>query len=41
MVEVGSGAGTIRHMHYDETTNSIWFGTDVNTVGRAIVQPRP
>lgn len=40
MVEVGSGGGTIRHMYYDEPTNSIWFGTDVNTVGRAVVQPR-
>lgn len=34
-VEVPSGAGTIRHMYYDEGTNAIWFGTDVNTVGRA------
>lgn len=31
--EVGSGGGTIRHMYYDGRTNSIWFGTDVNTVG--------
>lgn len=40
MVEVGSGGGTIRHMHYDEATNSIWFGTDVNTVGRAVLSPK-
>jgi len=38
-VEVESGGGTIRHMHYDEGTNSIWFGTDVNTVGRAVLPP--
>ncbi|MFV1987522.1 MAG: lyase [Gemmatimonadota bacterium] len=39
-VEVGSGGGTIRHMYYDESTDSIWFGTDVNTVGRAVLSPR-
>lgn len=38
-VEVGSGGGTIRNMYYDEPTSSIWFGTDVNTVGRAVIQP--
>jgi virginiamycin B lyase len=37
VVEVESGGGTIRHMHYDEKTDSIWFGTDVNTVGRAVL----
>ncbi|MCG8467066.1 MAG: lyase [Gemmatimonadetes bacterium] len=40
IVEVESGGGTIRHMYYDERTDSIWFGTDVNTVGRAVVNPR-
>lgn len=39
-VEVESGGGTIRHMYYDEDTNSIWFGTDVNTVGRAVLPAR-
>lgn len=39
-IEVPSGGGTIRHMHYDEATDAIWFGTDVNTVGRAVVTPR-
>jgi virginiamycin B lyase len=34
-VEIESGAGTVRHMHYDQATNSIWFGTDTNTIGRA------
>lgn len=38
-VEVPSGAGTIRHMYYDEDTNSVWFGTDVNTIGRAALPP--
>ena len=36
---VGSGGGTIRHMHYHEPTGSVWFGADANTVGRAIVEP--
>jgi len=34
-VEIGSGGGTVRHMYYDEATNSVWFGTDANTLGRA------
>ncbi len=36
-VTVESGGGTIRNMYYDPDTNSIWFGTDVNTVGRAVL----
>ncbi|WP_420635475.1 virginiamycin B lyase family protein [Candidatus Palauibacter sp.] len=40
MLDVPSGGGTIRHMYYDPDTDSIWFGTDVNTVGRAVVSPR-
>jgi virginiamycin B lyase len=34
---VPSGAGAIRHMFYHQPTQSIWFGTDSNTVGRAVV----
>jgi virginiamycin B lyase len=34
-VPIDSGGGTVRHMHYDEPTNSVWFGTDTNTIGRA------
>ena len=34
---VDSGGGTIRHMYFHEPTSSIWFGTDANTVGRAVV----
>ena len=39
-IDVPSGGGTIRHMHDYEATDAIWFGTDVNTVGRAVVAPR-
>ncbi|MEM8772856.1 MAG: lyase [Pseudomonadota bacterium] len=38
--EVPSGGGTIRHMHYYEPTGEVWFGTDTNYVGRAIVEPK-
>ncbi len=34
-VALASGGGTVRHMHYDKPTNSVWFGTDTNTIGRA------
>ncbi len=33
--DVPSGGGTVRHMHYHEPTNTIWFGADTNTIGRA------
>lgn len=33
--EVPSGGGTVRHMVFDPETNSIWFGTDTNYLGRA------
>ena len=32
-----SGAGSIRHMVYHPGTKSIWFGTDANTIGRAVI----
>lgn len=32
---IPSGAGTVRHMYYHAPTNTIWFGTDANTIGRA------
>ncbi|RUO20698.1 lyase [Aliidiomarina haloalkalitolerans] len=35
---VPSGAGTVRHMVYDEDSNSIWFGTDMNTIGQARIK---
>lgn len=38
-VEIESGGGTIRHMFFDEEENTVWFGTDANTVGRAVLPP--
>ena len=35
---IPSGGGTVRHMHYHEATGSVWFGTDTNYLGRAIVE---
>ena len=35
--EIGSGAGTVRHMYYHAPTREIWFGTDTNNIGRARV----
>lgn len=37
--ELASGGGTVRHMHYHEPSGAVWFGTDTNYVGRAIVEP--
>ena len=37
--EIPSGGGTIRHMHYHEPTGMVWFGTDTNYIGRAVVEP--
>ena len=37
---VPSGGGTVRHMVYDAPTKSIWFGTDANTIGKAVLPPR-
>lgn len=39
MTEVPSGGGTLRHMHYHAPTGAVWFGTDTNYIGRAIIQP--
>ena len=36
--KIQSGGGTIRHMHYHEPSGAVWFGTDTNYVGRAIVE---
>ena len=33
--EIPGGGGSIRHMYYHSPTDSIWFGTDKNTLGRA------
>lgn len=37
---VPSGGGVIRHMHYHEPSGTVWFGTDTNYIGRAIVEPQ-
>ena len=37
--EIGSGGGTIRHMYYHESSGAVWFGTDTNYIGSAIVEP--
>jgi virginiamycin B lyase len=33
--DIPSGGGTVRHMHYLEPAQEIWFGADTNTIGRA------
>lgn len=40
ITEVESGGGAVRHMHYDRETNTVWFGADTNTVGRAVLPPK-
>lgn len=34
---IPSGGGAVRHMVFHKPTRQIWFGTDANTVGRAVV----
>lgn len=34
---IESGEGSIRHMDFDERTNSMWFGTDTGHIGRIVV----
>ena len=34
-VPVPSGGGAVRHMFFHAPTNTVWFGTDANTIGRA------
>lgn len=36
--EIDSGGGVVRHMSFDAEANAFWFGTDANTIGRAIVR---
>ncbi|RUO35974.1 lyase [Aliidiomarina shirensis] len=38
LFDVPSGGGTVRHMVYDAESNSIWFGTDENTIGQASIE---
>ena len=37
ITEIGSGGGTVRNMVFHQPSREIWFGTDVNTVGRVLV----
>ena len=37
---IPSGAGTVRHMDYDSRTETVWFGTDTQNLGRAQVNRR-
>ena len=37
MTDIPSGGGTVRHMYFHPPTEEIWFGTDTNTVGRALI----
>jgi len=34
ITNIESGGGTVRHMVYHQPTQTIWFGTDANTIGR-------
>ncbi len=34
---IASGGGSVRHMVYHPPTQTLWFGTDTNTIGRANV----
>ncbi len=35
ITNIQSGGGSVRHMVYHQPTQTIWFGTDANTIGRA------
>ena len=35
---IPSGGGTVRHMAFDAAGRTLWFGTDVNTIGRAVIR---
>ncbi|MBI4005525.1 MAG: lyase [Gammaproteobacteria bacterium] len=37
IADIPSGGRTVRHMYYHPATREIWFGTDTNFIGRAIV----
>ena len=39
ITEIPSGARSVRHMDYEEESGSVWFGTDTEMLGRAIVRP--
>ena len=35
--DIPSGAGSVSHLHYSESTGEVWFGTETNYLGRAVV----
>ncbi|GAB4187409.1 MAG: hydrolase [Wenzhouxiangellaceae bacterium] len=35
--DVPSGGGTVRHMVFDPRDNALWFGTDTNYLGKALL----
>jgi virginiamycin B lyase len=35
---VPSGGGVVRHMHYHAPSDTVWFGTDANSIGRAVLE---
>jgi len=37
-VEIPSGGRTVRHMVFDPVEKVMWFGTDTNTIGKAVVK---
>lgn len=37
-VVIPSGGGSVRHMVYDASDDSLWFGTDTNTIGKATLR---
>jgi len=37
ITEIPSGGGTIRHMYFHPPKREIWFGTDTNNIGRAVI----
>jgi len=37
-VEIPSGGRTVRHMVFDPVEKAMWFGTDTNTIGKAVVK---
>jgi len=39
ITEIPSGARSVRHMDYNEESGTVWFGTDTEMIGRAIVRP--
>ncbi len=37
VTEIPSGGGSVRHMDYHRGSQTVWFGADTSTIGRAVV----